>query len=137
MLQLSCHCGRVGVRIEKRPEFIHECNCTLCTTSGASWGYFQPAEVFVGGTTAGYTRQDKPEPGVAIRFCPNCGTTTHFELTESAAAKFGNTIIGVNMRLADDADLHGVEVRYPDGRSWPGHGEFGYVRSPRVIGGRD
>ena len=42
--------------------------------------------------------------------------------------------MGVNMWLADERDLAGIEVRYPDGQAWPGIGEFGYVREPRIIG---
>ncbi|MCW6511012.1 hypothetical protein [Lichenifustis flavocetrariae] len=60
--------------------------------------------------------------------------TTHFVLTKGAVSKFGNTLMGVNMWLADERDLRGVEVRYPDGRTWPGIGGFGYLRAPRVIG---
>ena len=41
--------------------------------------------------------------------------------------------MGVNMLLADEQDLAGIELRYPDGRSWPGEGEFGYVREHRVL----
>jgi hypothetical protein len=134
MLNLSCHCGRVGVRTEKRPDFIHDCNCTLCQKTGAIWGYFQPSEVAVQGATTGYSRDDKAEPGVSIRFCSNCGATTHFELTEAAIAKFGNTMLGVNMRLADENDLVGVELRYPNGRAWSGEGDFGYVQGSRIIG---
>jgi hypothetical protein len=134
MVNLSCHCGRVGVRIEKRPDFIHDCNCTLCQKTGAIWGYFQPGEVAVQGVTTGYSRYDKAEPGVSIRFCSNCGATTHFELTETTIAKFGNTMLGVNMRLANESDLKGVELRYPNGRAWSGEGDFGYVRESRIIG---
>lgn len=134
MLELSCHCGKVSVRIERRPEFVHECNCTLCRKAGATWGYFQPSEVTVGGETARYCRNDKPVPGVAICFCPACGSTTHFELTDATIAMFGNTMLGVNMRLADERELDGIELRYPDGRSWSGEGEFGYVEKARIIG---
>jgi len=55
-------------------------------------------------------------------------------LTESAIAKFGNVQLGVNMRLADDSDLDGVELRYPDGRSWSGSGRFSYVQDARILG---
>lgn len=134
MLLLSCHCGRAQVQIAKRPDFMNECNCSLCQKAGAIWGYFEPHEVEVIGEIATYRREDKAQPGVAIRFCPICGTTTHFELTEAAIEKFGNTMVGVNMRLAHETDLIGIELRYPDGRSWSGEGEFGYVREPRMIG---
>jgi hypothetical protein len=134
MLKLSCHCGAVRVELAKRPDFINECNCSLCSKSGARWAYLHPSEVSVEGEVKGYRRDDKDDPAAEIRFCPNCGATTHFVLTESAVSRFGNGMMGVNMRLADEGDLAGIELRYPDGRAWPGEGEFGYVRGARVIG---
>jgi len=135
MIELSCPCGQVRVAIEARPEFIHECNCSLCTRADAQWGYFDPSLVRVEGSTEGYSRDDKDEPAAEVRTCTGCGGTTHFVLTESAMAKFGNSVMGVNMRLADERDLAGIELRYPDGKAWAGEGEFGYVRGPRLIGG--
>ena len=60
----------------------------------------------------------------------------HFSrsLTQRAIAKFGNTLLGVNMGLANETDLAGIELRYPDGKAWSGEGEFHYVRNSRVIG---
>jgi hypothetical protein len=134
MLKLSCLCGQIHVDISKRPDFINECNCTLCSKSGARWAYFHPSEVSVVGATKGYSREDKEDPAAEIRFCAHCGSTTHFILTASAVLKFGNSQIGVNIRLADEKDLAGIELRYPDGRAWSGKGAFGYVQETRVIG---
>lgn len=134
MLKLTCLCGQIRVEIRKQPDFLHECNCTLCSKSGARWGYFHPSEVSVEGKSTGYSREDKAEPGAEIQFCAKCGSTTHFILTAGAAAKFGNTLMGVNMRLADEKDLDGIELRFPDGRAWPGEGEFAYVRAARILG---
>jgi len=134
MTTLPCLCGQVRIEIAKRPDYINECNCTLCGKTGARWAYFSPSEVSVAGETVGYSRDDKEDPAAQIRFCPTCGVTTHFVLTESAVAKFGDTLIGVNMRLADESDFAGVELRYPDGRAWPGTGDFGYVREARILG---
>jgi hypothetical protein len=36
MLTLSCHCRQIRIEIKKQPDYIHECNCTLCSKSGAS-----------------------------------------------------------------------------------------------------
>jgi hypothetical protein len=135
MLNLSCLCGQVRVNIPRRPDFINECNCTLCSKSGARWSYFHPSEAGIEGPTKGYSREDKEDPASEIRFCVNCGSTTHFILTASAVSKFGNIQMGVNMRLADEKELAGIELRYPDGRTWPGTGDFGYVREARIIGG--
>ena len=133
-MTLSCHCGGARLTAEKPPEYINECNCTLCGKTGARWGYFVPSEVSLDGATTGYRRADKQDPNAEIHFCAQCGCTTHFVLTEGAVSRFGNTLMGVNMWLADARDLRGVEVRYPDGQAWSGVGGFGYVREPRVIG---
>ena len=137
MLKLSCHCGLVRVEIRKRPDYVHECNCSLCGSLGVRWAYLHPSEVSVEGSTRGYRRGDKDDPSAEIRFCPTCGSTTHFTLTESAVARFGNSLTGVNVRLADERDLAGLELRYPDGRTWSGEGGFTYVREPRIIGQED
>lgn len=133
-MKVSCLCGQIRIELKKRPDYINECNCTLCSKSGARWGYFHPSEVSVEGTARGYCREDKAAPATRIQFCANCGSTTHWTLTASAAAKYGDTLMGVNMLLADEKDLAGIELRYPDGRSWSGEGAFGYVREPRIIG---
>lgn len=134
MLTLACPCGQVRLATTKRPDFVHACNCTLCKETGARWGYFHPDEVTVEGATTGRIRADKPEPSAFIHACAACGATTHFRLTEAAAAAFGDTMAGVNMALADDRDLAGIELRFPDGRGWSGEGAFGYVRAARIIG---
>ena len=137
MLKLSCLCGRVRITVEERPEFVNECNCTLCGKSGAHWAYFDPSQVSVEGATQGYVREDKADPTAQLRFCGDCGVTTHFVLTPGAQARFGNTMMGVNMRLTDERDLAGIELRYPDGQSWSGEGEFGFVRKARIFGQDD
>lgn len=134
MLDLACHCGQISIEINKQPDFINECNCSFCSKSGARWAYFHPSEVSVRGATKGYCRQDKDDPAAELHFCPNCGATTHFVLTPSAVARFGNGMMGVNMWLADEQALAGLELRYPDGQAWAGEGEFGHVREARIIG---
>jgi hypothetical protein len=134
MLNLTCLCGQIRIELKRRPDFIHECNCMLCNKTGARWGYFHPSDVFVEGGAKGYCRDDKDDPNAEVQFCSTCGSTTHFVLTENAVSKFGNSLMGVNMWLADAQDLAGTELRYPDGRSWSGEGDFGYVREARIIG---
>ncbi len=133
-IPLSCHCGQVSMVVERRPDYIHACNCSLCTKTGAHWSYFHPSEVKVEGATQNYSRTDKDDPSASVHFCPKCGSTTHFTLTESAVAQYGDVQLGVNMLLAEESDLAGVELRYPDGQAWSGGADFGYVRKPSIIG---
>lgn len=135
MLTLSCHCGKVRLQVDDRPDLINACNCSFCAKSGAWWGNYSPSQVDVDGDTATYSRLDRDSPNAILHFCRRCGSTTHFTLTPDAIARFGASVVGVNMRLADETDLAGVELRFPDGRSWSGEGAFGYVSAPHIIGG--
>ena len=137
MSPLSCLCGRIILEVARPPDHVNACNCTACSKTGALWAYYPPADVAVHGATEAFSRADKGEPNARFHFCPVCGSTTHFRLAPAAVARFGDTLMGVNMRLAARGDLAGVELRYPDGRAWAGEGPFGYVRPPHRIGDAD
>ena len=94
-IALSCLCGNVGLTVSSQPNFLHQCNCTLCKKTGAQWAYFPPKSVSCEGITQPFCRADKDDPGAEIHFCGKCGCTTHFVLTESAIAQHGNTMMGV------------------------------------------
>ena len=131
----SCLCGRVAVTVDAKPDFIHDCSCSLCRKVGAAWGYYGSASVSVTGTTRGFVRADKPNPGTSVHSCLHCGTTTHFEATDEFQRQNPSAdLVGINMRIFDPDDLVGVEVRYPDGKNWSGEGSFGYRRGPLTIG---
>lgn len=118
-MHAECLCGAVRVTIAARPDYINDCNCTLCRKSGGVWGYFPGADVRVEGETAGMVRPDMDEPAVEMRFCPKCGSTTHWVLTRSYQAAHPDTDrVGVNMRLFDPGALIGAELRFPDGLNW-------------------
>lgn len=115
----ACHCGAVRIIIAHKPEYINDCNCTLCSSHGVLWGYYDPAEVSVSGDTHSYTRVDRPEPAVNLHFCGMCGCTTHWTMTDSFAAKQPDMPprMGINMRLFGVETVEGVEVRFPNGRA--------------------
>jgi hypothetical protein len=127
-LEASCHCGAVTVRIAMRPDYINECNCSLCSSHGVWWGYFPPTEVKVTGDTKVYRRVDRDEPAVEIHFCGTCGCTTHWTLLPAFHEKVGEDRMGVNMRLFDNDVLTGIELRFPDGKGWDGIGQWKFFR---------
>ncbi len=131
----KCLCGAVSVTIDAKPDFIHDCNCTLCRKSGGAWGYFQGSHFRAEGETVCMMRNDKEEPAAEVHSCRTCQTTTHFVMAKSFTDKHGPIdMAGVNMRIFDAEELEGVEIRFPDGKNWPGTGEFGYRRSSETIG---
>ncbi len=110
----ACHCGAVRLTIPRRPDYINDCNCSLCTKRGAIWAYFRPDEVRVEGATQSYVRGDTPMPCLATHWCTACGCTTHWTPLLADLDR-----MGVNARLFDAGALAGIEIRAIDGRSWP------------------
>lgn len=129
-----CLCGAVSVTIDVKPDYINDCNCSLCRKVGGAWGYFPSASVETAGKTCSVARRDKKTPGVEIHSCKVCATTTHWVLTPSFKEQNPSAdLVGVNMRLFDPDDLQGVEVRFPNGKDWAGEGPFEYRRAALTI----
>lgn len=130
----QCHCGQVTVEVAARPDYINECNCSLCHSHGVWWGYYPPDQVAVTGETRIYQRTDRDEPAVDLHFRGTCGCTTHWTLLPAFIERIGlDTIMGVNMRLFDRAALAGVELRFPDGKAWNGVGDWGFVKEAEIF----
>lgn len=131
----NCLCGAVSVTVSSKPEFIHDCNCSLCRKSGGAWGYFPTGEVATTGDTTSYLRLDKENAAAELQACTHCGTTTHWTFSKSFREQNESIdLMGVNMRLFDPNDLKGVEVRFPNGKDWSGDGPFEYRRDAMMIG---
>ena len=116
--------------IASRPEYINLCDCSLCLKAGGAWSYFTTGEVDLVGPTNSYRRKDYQEPAVEVNFCANCGTTTHWTLTEH----FEGDRMGVNMRIFEPKELNGIETRTIDGRNWFGDGEANHRRPIGILG---
>ena len=126
----GCHCGAITLTLSSKPGYINLCDCSLCAKSGGAWGYFTSDEVTVDGDTSTYRRSDYEKPAVELRFCPNCGCTTHWVLTEH----YEGNRVGVNMRIFDPTELAGIEARTLDGRNWFGEEPANHRREPGHLG---
>ena len=134
--QATCSCGSVKIEIADKPSFINNCNCSLCEKIASIWGYFEIFDVGVSGATQTFIRPDKSVPVVELHSCTTCLVTTHWVVTKEYQALSGvSNRIGVNMRLFNDSDLAGVEMRFPDGKAWSGEGAFEYRKPSITLGG--
>ena len=112
----SCHCGKVTIGVSRAPDYLGQCNCSICTKTAVAWGYYDPAEVTLSdGPLDSYIRADMVEPCLAVDRCATCGCIVRWR----AIVTLDPPRTGVNMNLFDPADLAGIEVRANDGRSWP------------------
>jgi hypothetical protein len=111
----ACHCGAVTVGLPAAPDYLGRCNCTLCTKTGAVWGYYHPADVTVTGALDGYVRADMAEPCLSTDRCRTCGCIVRWH----AIIELETPRMGINMNLFAPEDIAGIEFRHNDGRSWP------------------
>lgn len=80
---------------------------------GGAWGYFQQDEVAITGETRRFVRDDLEKIYLATLFCPGCGSAVAWEAFDPEYTR-----MGVNMRLFEPSELHGIETRFPDGQAW-------------------
>jgi hypothetical protein len=112
-----CACGTITLELARPPEWINQCDCSVCFRLGAAWGYFPTDEVTIRGETAHFIRTDVPQAHSAFHFCPACGSTTHWSRLEGSRSQQ----TGINMRLFEPDELYGIEVRFSNGlRQAPG-----------------
>ncbi len=119
MIKGSCHCGAVTFELAETPEWLTDCNCSLCRRIGALWAHVDPAQATVtlgADATSVYIQGDKR---VALHTCKTCGCTTHWDalgdslgdsLKEEAPAR-----MGINCRMAEPGAIAALRVRHFDG----------------------
>jgi hypothetical protein len=99
----SCHCGRALIELPSAPEWVADCNCSLCRRLAWCVAYFPPDHVRISGETTAYVWGNRM---IGIHHRPTCGCDTH---RQSLGEDFGK--MGVNGRLLDGFDEGAVEVR--------------------------
>ncbi|PPJ56703.1 hypothetical protein CBER1_09490 [Cercospora berteroae] len=140
-LKTSCHCNAIVVTTTHPPEFLNECQCSLCRRHGAQWAYYYHDKDGHGikvnsiEVTDYRVREDgKMEAGGEDRtssatsvlptktyswgddeewfvFCEKCGCLM-FWYPQKSVAEGGNRKMGINARMVNDPmSLRFVEKR--------------------------
>jgi hypothetical protein len=113
MIESSCHCGSVQLRIEaEAPTALTSCNCSICRRYGSLMAYFSPKQVEVvtaEGATERYVWGDKM---LAFVRCAKCGCFSHWEGLDPNSS---SDRMGVNSRLFTNLDISTIRVRRFDG----------------------
>jgi hypothetical protein len=111
MLEASCHCGAVRIRVPERPSELTSCNCSLCHRLGTLWAYYPADEiVLLGGPTVPYVHGPRT---LAVHHCPGCGCITHWQGLGGGREGWA----AVNGRLMDPDEIGDVPVHRFDGAS--------------------
>ena len=111
MIKGSCHCGNVTFGVQRKPEWLTECNCSICRRIGAKWAHFEEEDVQISsppGATIAYVQGDKT---LAVHTCKQCGCTPYWLGLEPKAS----TRMAVNFRMCDPGEIDDIKVRHFDG----------------------
>jgi hypothetical protein len=112
VIESSCHCGAVRLKVNRAPEEVTDCNCSICRRYGVLWAYYSPKDVRVpDDATDTYTWGQRT---TEFHRCKDCGCVTHW-------VPMGKTRdrMGVNARLMEPEVLARARVRHLDGaNSW-------------------
>ena len=114
-LLADCHCGRIRIELSGPPEYLVDCNCSICRRYGALWAFYDLSGSRIEGASehaAGYVWGPRT---ITTFHCRHCGCVTHWEpLEPQAGSKFA-----INARLLEPGAVEGVRVRRFDGAdSW-------------------
>jgi hypothetical protein len=115
MIRAACHCGAVRITLDPPPDWVLDCNCSICRRYGALWAYAWDriakrslSVVLVQGEDAleSYIWGDRE---LAFWRCKTCGGLTHHTALAAPAA-----IRAVNARTFVAFDPATVTVHRSD-----------------------
>src|SRR6516162_9554004 len=113
-MEATCHCMAVRFELDLPPEWVLDCNCTVCRRYGALWTYFRDpatrAKLLMtpdAGTTDTYTWLDAD---IAFHRCKVCGCVTHMVALKADPP----AIFAVNARMMAGLDPAKVKIRRID-----------------------
>jgi hypothetical protein len=127
MLEGSCHCGAVKLRLPYAPTEATSCNCSLCRRNGGQWVYFEFGTVEIQGHPENTTEYIQGDRTLKTIRCRTCGCVTHWEPLEPKAGSKQ----GVHLGNFDPALIASVRVRKFDGAvTW----KFFDETAPKAVG---
>jgi hypothetical protein len=111
MLDATCHCGAVRISVPDRPEYLVDCNCSICRRNGALWAFYTAKSIKLSGHPENTTAYIWGRRTIRTMHCKVCGCITHWEPLAADAEE----TVGVNARNFEASAIEGVRVRKFDG----------------------
>ncbi len=115
MISGACHCGAVTFTLASTPDWLTECNCSICRRLGTLWAHAPIAEITLTAETDATIRYVWGDRTLAFHTCRTCGCTTHWENLQPERS--GR--MAVNCRLCAPEVVAPLRIRHFDGAdSW-------------------
>lgn len=110
MIEASCHCGAVRLRIASAPTELNECLCSICSRYGVRWAYYATGDVEISVPETGTDTYLWGKRSTVFHRCPTCGCVSHWSAVDPARDR-----VGVNARLMPRHVRKTATVRYDEG----------------------
>jgi hypothetical protein len=107
----SCHCGAIRITLTTAPEWVIDCNCSICRRNGAQWALVEAHQLGIAGHPHGTEAYVWGARSIATLRCRHCGCITHWD----PAAGNPDRRVGVNLRNFNPDDVARLRVRRFDG----------------------
>ena len=114
MITGTCHCSAVKVTIPVQPEWVTDCNCSICRRYGVLWSYFIAETVKTEALPDALVRYSWGRKELNFVHCKTCGCVMWWERVTPDPEKK----MGVNMRMFDPDIVGKAQVEKLDGASW-------------------
>ena len=111
MLEATCHCGAVKLQVQVAPDYLIDCNCSICRRNGALWALYDAASVEVKSNPSASVAYVWGAGTIRTMHCKVCGCTTHWEPIGANPDRRW----GVNARNFAPLAIAGIKVRKFDG----------------------
>jgi hypothetical protein len=86
----SCSCGQLRIETSGEPLRISVCHCLACQRrTGSAFGVqarFAQTNVAIQGRSSQYVRTADSGQKTTFHFCPDCGSTVHYQLAPNVIA---------------------------------------------------
>lgn len=106
-----CHCGAVSFEVNAEPEWVMECNCSICRRLGVLWFHADTNLVKINSALDQTLRYIHGDKMIAFHTCKTCGCTTHWDNVDPT----DNNRMAVNLRMIEPGVLQSLRVRKFDG----------------------
>lgn len=112
-VEASCHCGAVKFVLAVAPDWVTDCNCSICRRYGVLWSYYRLNQVRFEPSPPRTDTYSWGRRGIVFHRCADCGCVTHWSSVDPNRDR-----MGVNARLLDPAVWKAAQVEYLDGAAW-------------------
>jgi hypothetical protein len=111
VIEATCHCGAVRIRVPALPDYVIDCNCSICRLNGALWALYPCGSIEIAAEPRSITEYVWGPGTIRTMHCRICGSTTHWLPLNVPSDGNG----GVNARLFDASLVQGLNIRRFDG----------------------